>query len=68
MELKKNPKANLDKSRSIFFLIGMLISLASVLFAFNYTTETSQIENLGRLDETYIDNDIVPVVRSYNFV
>jgi len=64
MELKKNPKANLDKSRSIFFLIGMLISLASVLFAFNYATETSQIENLGRLDETYIDNDIVPVVRT----
>lgn len=63
MELKKNSKANLDKSRSIFFLIGMLISLALVFFAFNYATETSPIKDLGRIDEAYIDDDIVPIVR-----
>ncbi len=40
MEAKKNPKANLEKSRSIFFLIGMLISMVLVLAAFNYATET----------------------------
>ena len=44
MKAKKNPKANLEKSRSIFFLIGFLISMALVLGAFNYATETENVK------------------------
>ncbi len=37
MELKKNPKADLEKAKSIFFLVGLLVALAAVL-AFNVSS------------------------------
>ena len=41
MEAKKNPKANLEKSRGIFFQIGLVVALAIVLYAFNFSTSTN---------------------------
>lgn len=38
MEAKKNPKANLEKSRGIFFQIGLIVAMAAVLLAFNIAT------------------------------
>lgn len=38
MKLKKSLKANLEKKKSIFFQIGLVISLAAVLTAFEWTT------------------------------
>jgi hypothetical protein len=39
MEKKKNPKADLEKSRNIFFLIGLVIAMGAVFAAFNISTK-----------------------------
>lgn len=38
MEMKKNPKMNLEKRRGIFFQIGLISSLSLALVAFEWTT------------------------------
>ncbi|WP_346862090.1 energy transducer TonB [uncultured Draconibacterium sp.] len=41
IENKKSEKANLENKKSIFFLIGLVIALSSVLYAFEWKTSTS---------------------------
>jgi protein TonB len=38
MELKKTPKADLQNKKSLFFEIGLTLSLLAILVAFNWTT------------------------------
>jgi protein TonB len=38
MELKKTPKANIQNAKTLFFEIGLSVSLLVVLVAFNWTT------------------------------
>jgi len=42
MEAKKNPKANLEKSRGIFFQIGLIAAMAAVFLVFNFATSTKE--------------------------
>jgi hypothetical protein len=61
MEKKKNPKADLEKSRNIFFLIGLVIAMGAVFVAFNISTKTSNAEIFGRIEEVFIDEEpIIP--------
>ncbi|MDR1341278.1 MAG: energy transducer TonB [Prevotellaceae bacterium] len=39
MEFKKTPKADLQNKKSLFFEIGLCLSLLAVLFAFNWTSK-----------------------------
>ena len=36
MELKKNPKADLEKRRGLYLEIGLVVALAGVLLAFSW--------------------------------
>ena len=38
MIIKKSKKANLENKRNLFFLIGIIFALGSVLFAFEWKT------------------------------
>ncbi|MBC8147030.1 MAG: energy transducer TonB [Bacteroidetes bacterium] len=38
MKTRKNPKANLENKRGIFFQIGLVLALAAVFFAFEWKT------------------------------
>ncbi len=49
MELKKNPEADLNKQRGIFFQIGMIVSVGLMLFAFNYASSEGGLADLGQL-------------------
>lgn len=49
MELKKNPEADLNKQRGIFFQIGMIISVGLMLYAFNYASSEGNTADLGQL-------------------
>ncbi|MFA9391645.1 MAG: energy transducer TonB [Prolixibacteraceae bacterium] len=44
MKTKKNAKADLETKRKTFFLFGLSISLAAVLFAFTGTSEVKKID------------------------
>ena len=61
MQVKKSPKADLEKKKMIFLEIGLVFALAICLVAFEWTTEEVSAGNLGDLSmnevfEEEIDN------------
>ncbi|MDD3859989.1 MAG: TonB family protein [Bacteroidales bacterium] len=55
MQVKKSDKVNLEKNKFNFLLIGLVVSLAICLVAFEWTTEEMTESNLGGLsgDEVF---------------
>jgi protein TonB len=60
MELKKSPEANLENKRIVLIGIGLLFSLALVLVAFEWKTFENEIKNLGDIDLSAIEEEIIP--------
>lgn len=61
MEPKKSPKADLENKRGIFVQIGLLVSLAFVLFAFNYTKEVKKAESMGEIEMEEVEEEAIPI-------
>lgn len=47
MKDKKNRKANLENKKGMFFLFGLVIALGSVLYAFEWKSQTESVIDLG---------------------
>jgi protein TonB len=64
MELKKTPKADIQNTKTLFFEIGLSVSLLVVLVAFNWTT-TERTRSLLIADRTGIveEGEQVPVTQ-----
>ncbi len=61
MEVKKTPKADLTKKSGLFFSIGLLITMALVLWAFESTqTDDNKIDELARSTNTFEEVVEVP--------
>ncbi len=61
MELKKSPKADLENKKSIFFEIGLAVTLLIVLLAFEWTsTETVNVE-MAQVQEVKMEEEMVDV-------
>ncbi|MCB8963860.1 MAG: energy transducer TonB [Bacteroidales bacterium] len=61
MELKKSPKADLENKKSIFFEIGLAVTLLIVLLAFEWTsTETVNVE-IAQVQEVKMEEEMVDV-------
>ena len=63
MQVKKSPKADLDRFRIIFLEIGAVVALAACLVAFEWSSEDASMGSLGDLTideviEEEIDNTI----------
>lgn len=63
MELKKSPKADLEKKKSLFLEIGYVVALACVFFAFEWTQEDVRIASLGELKDLAGEEEIIPITR-----
>lgn len=63
MEPKKTPGADLENKRGLFFEIGMIVSFAVVLIAFNLNNKIKQIESLGGTSVEQVEEEIVPITR-----
>ena len=63
MELKKNPKADLERWKSTLFMIGLVISLGVVLAAFSVTQKKSAVDELQRLEDVDFEDEDIPVTR-----
>lgn len=63
MEVKKNPKVDLEKWKVIFVQIGLVITLGVVLLAFEWTTTDETASSLGELDDMEIEEEIIPITR-----
>lgn len=58
MKIKKSKKANLENKRNLFFLIGLVLALASVLYAFEWKTNKSSVVEVFRGSDFVSDNDL----------
>lgn len=63
MELKKSPKVDLENKRNIFVQIGLVVSLAICLYAFESTSKVKQADSLGKVQEQAVEEEIIPVTR-----
>lgn len=52
-EVKKSPKANLERQRNTYILMGMVLGISILFFAFEWSTETR------KLDETVLVADVL---------
>ena len=61
MELKKNPKVNLESKRQLFFQIGLVFSLVVVLIAFEWRSYDKNKYNLGELNLEELEDEMIPI-------
>lgn len=59
MELKKSPKANLERKRTIFLEIGLILALLFVFFLFDWSQPQDQVEELTFAMDSELEEDIV---------
>ncbi len=63
MEAKKSKEANLESNRPLFLELGLVIVLAIVLIAFEWTTRPSKGTGLEILSDDEGDEEIIPITR-----
>ncbi|MCK5822535.1 MAG: energy transducer TonB [Bacteroidales bacterium] len=63
MELKKNPKVDLERFRILFLEIGFVITLSAIFLAFNWSTSEKAENTLGELANVDAEEEIIPVTR-----
>lgn len=61
MEIKKNPKLNLEKYKLMFFAISLIISIGVLVSAFQYQT-SSAVTDLG-LDKNIEEEEMTEITR-----
>lgn len=63
MEIKKNPKVDLEKKRSLYLQIGFIIALLFVYAAFEYKNYDKSSYNLGDLNLDDLEEEIIPITK-----
>ncbi|TRX66265.1 energy transducer TonB [Carboxylicivirga sp. M1479] len=63
MEVKKSPKADLENKKSVFMQIGLAVTLAIVLIAFEWTTTDVDASQFEMVEELEAEEEIMPITR-----
>ena len=63
MQVKKNPKVDLEKKRSLYLQIGLIIALLLVYAAFEYKNYDKSSYNLGDLNLDDLEEEIIPITK-----
>jgi protein TonB len=63
MEVKKSPKADLENKKSVFMQIGLVVTLAIVLIAFEWTTTDMDASQFEMVEELEAEEEIMPITR-----
>ena len=63
MEIKKNPKANLETRRVMFLQIGLIVALLVSLLAFEWKSYEKSGSDLGSMEMSLEDEDIIPITQ-----
>ncbi|PCH67553.1 MAG: energy transducer TonB [Bacteroidales bacterium] len=63
MNPKKNPKADLEKLKSLFFEIGLAMALAFTLISFEWPSRVKEVVEIRNLIDLKLDEEIIPITR-----
>jgi protein TonB len=63
MEPKKTKKADLEKNRTIFLEVGLVVVLAITLAAFEWSSRPNMENTLGELADIDLEEEIIPITR-----
>ncbi len=63
MVTKKTEKADLEKKKGVFTQIGLVIVLAVILIAFEWTSRPNTANTLGKLSDMDLTEEIIPITR-----
>ncbi|MCR5245207.1 MAG: energy transducer TonB [Bacteroidales bacterium] len=63
MEVKKSPKANLENKRLLFTEIGLVLALALVLGAFNWSSKEKKESAFVNTTQEIIEDEMVPITQ-----
>ncbi len=63
MEVKKSPKADLENKKSVFMQIGLVVTLAIVLIAFEWTSTDVDASQFEMVEELEAEEEIMPITR-----
>jgi len=63
MELKKSPKADLEKNKRVLLMFGLVLALGVVLLAFEWKSRPSAVTSLGALDLAEVEEEVIPITR-----
>lgn len=63
MEVKKTPKASLENKRALFIEIGLIVALAVVYIAFNWTSKEAQVSTLEAENQVVQEEEIIPITQ-----
>ena len=63
MEIKKSPKADLENKKTLFREIGLIASLALVLFAFEWSSTDKNVSSLDSGPAVITDEEVIPITQ-----
>ena len=63
MEIKKSEKANLENKKLLFVEIGLVVSLAITLFAFEWTSKETNVATLDDNTQVVLEEEIIPITQ-----
>ncbi|PKP38690.1 MAG: energy transducer TonB [Bacteroidetes bacterium HGW-Bacteroidetes-15] len=61
MELKKSPKADLEKKKVLFIEIGLVVSLLVVLMAFEWKSTGGVNTDFASLQDIVVEEEMIPI-------
>lgn len=64
MDIKKNPKSNLEGEKSIFRQMGLILSLGVLFIAFEYTQADINMNEIEFVDELILEEEAIPITRA----
>jgi protein TonB len=63
MELKKNPKADLEKMKLIFTEIGLIVALGVVLVAFEWSSTGNINTDFANMQDVVMEEEMIPITQ-----
>lgn len=64
MKAKKSPRVNLESLKPIFMQIGLILTLAMVLIAFEWSSTEIRVSAFVSDGDIFIEEDFIPVTRT----
>lgn len=63
MEAKKSPKADLEQKRGVYFQVGLAVTLAIILFAFELKVDPDKNTGFGEQTSQVVEEEIIPITK-----